>query len=313
MATLLTALTVAFGLPVAAKPAGPLADPNTSTAGWSIDSQSGCALWNPRPQRDESVTWSGVCLNGLATGPGVAQWYESGQIGNRLEGEYRNGRQSGEVTVTYPNGAKYKGTLNEEDGNRDGEGTFIWPNARKYIGEWAHGKRNGNGTMYAADGTVGQSGLWIHGDFIGANAEAGDSVSVSSLLAPGHVEIALFKDRGTFKVPVIINGAIVLDFIVDSGATDVSVPADVAMTLMRTGTLQDGDFLGSQDFILADGSSVPSQTFRIRSLKIGNHVIEDVTAGIGGAKSNLLLGQSFLSKFKAWSIDNRRQALILEW
>jgi hypothetical protein len=80
VATLLAALTIAFGLPAAAKPVGPLADPITHTAGWSIDSQSGCALWNRMPQRDESVTWSGACVNGLASGPGVAQWYKNGQI-----------------------------------------------------------------------------------------------------------------------------------------------------------------------------------------------------------------------------------------
>ena len=114
---LLTALTIAFGLPAAANPAGPLADPNTHTPGWSIDSQSGCALWNPLPKRDESVTWSGACLNGLASGPGVAQWYQNGQVGNRLEGNYRNGMQTGEVSVTYPDGGKYKGTLNDYDGN----------------------------------------------------------------------------------------------------------------------------------------------------------------------------------------------------
>jgi len=167
--------------------------------------------------------------------------------------------------------------------------------------------------MYAADGTVGQSGLWIHDEFVGANTDAATSVGISPSLAAGHVEIALFKDGGTFKVPVLINGALVLDFIVDSGAADVNIPADVAMTLIRTGTLQDSDFLGSENFILADGSTVPSQTFRIRSLKVGDHVIEDVTAQIGSVKSTLLLGQSFLSKFKAWSINNKLQALILEW
>ena len=37
-------------------------------------------------------------------------------------------------------------------------------------------------------------------------------------------------------VPVQINGAITLDFTVDSGAADVSVPADVFSTLARTET-----------------------------------------------------------------------------
>ena len=58
-------------------------------------------------------------------------------------------------------------------------------------------------------------------------------------------------------VPVLINGAITLNFVIDSGATDVSVPADVVMTLIRTGTLQDTDFIGTQTYKLADGSTGP--------------------------------------------------------
>jgi hypothetical protein len=42
-----------------------------------------------------------------------------------------------------------------------------------------------------------------------------------------RIEVALKKQGGIFVVPVQINGAITLDFTVDSGAADVSVPADV--------------------------------------------------------------------------------------
>jgi hypothetical protein len=39
--------------------------------------------------------------------------------------------------------------------------------------------------------------------------------------------VPLKQDGGIFVVPVEINGAITLEFGVDSGATDVSVPLDV--------------------------------------------------------------------------------------
>ena len=54
----------------------------------------------------------------------------------------------------------------------------------------------------------------------------------------------------TFVVPVTINGQITLDFIVDSGAADVNIPADVVMTLIRTGTITDNDFLGKETYRL---------------------------------------------------------------
>jgi tetratricopeptide (TPR) repeat protein len=52
------------------------------------------------------------------------------------------------------------------------------------------------------------------------------------------LSIPMREEGGTYVVPVLINGAITLDFIVDSGAADVSIPADVVSTLVRTGTLK---------------------------------------------------------------------------
>ena len=118
-------------------------------------------------------------------------------------------------------------------------------------------------------------------------------------------------EGGTYVVPVLINNAITLDFVVDSGAADVSIPADVVMTLMRTRTIRESDFLGEKTYVLADGSEVPSQTFRIRSLKIGSTILENVRGSIAPVKGSLLLGQSFLGRFKSWSIDNGNHALLL--
>ena len=56
------------------------------------------------------------------------------------------------------------------------------------------------------------------------------------------------------SVAVTINGQITLKFVVDSGAADVSVPADVVLTLVRTGTLTGDDFLGKRTYTMADGS-----------------------------------------------------------
>ena len=104
---------------------------------------------------------------------------------------------------------------------------------------------------------------------------------------------------GTFAVPVTINNQITLKFVVDSGASDVSIPTDVVSTLVRTGTITDADFLGRQTYKLADGSTVPSQRFQIRSLKVGNRTLENVTAGIAPVAGQLLLGQSFLKRFQS--------------
>jgi clan AA aspartic protease (TIGR02281 family) len=129
--------------------------------------------------------------------------------------------------------------------------------------------------------------------------------------ASGETVVKLVSEGGTFRVPVAINGQLTLNFVVDSGAADVSIPADVVMTLWRTGSIAEDDFLDSRTYRMADGSTIPSQRFRIRSLKVGDNVLENVTGSIAPAAGDLLLGQSFLSRFKSWSIDNQRRALVL--
>jgi predicted aspartyl protease len=127
----------------------------------------------------------------------------------------------------------------------------------------------------------------------------------------GTTIVPMLAEAGTFVVPVRINDQITLKFVIDSGASDVTVPADVVMTLLRTGTISDADFLGTQKYRMADGSTVPSQQFVIRSLKVGDRTLNDVTGSIAPVEGSLLLGQSFLRRFKSWSIDNQREALIL--
>ncbi len=128
---------------------------------------------------------------------------------------------------------------------------------------------------------------------------------------PNSDEVPLKYAGGTYTVPVLINGMIPLDFTVDSGASDVTLPADVVMTLIRTGTITDDDYIGKEKYRLGDGTVVDSERFYLRQLKVGNHVLEHVAASIQKFESGPLLGQSFLSKFDFWALDNRRHVLVL--
>jgi clan AA aspartic protease (TIGR02281 family) len=123
--------------------------------------------------------------------------------------------------------------------------------------------------------------------------------------------IPLIHEHGTLQVPVVINGKVSLNFTIDSGATDVSIPATVVSTLTRNGTVSSQDFLDKRVYKLADGSGVVSQRFRIRSLQVGKLEVRDVIASVADSGGLLLLGQSFLSRLKSWSIDNERQTLLI--
>ena len=106
--------------------------------------------------------------------------------------------------------------------------------------------------------------------------------------------IPLIKKGGVYEIPVEINGVITLNFVLDTGASEVNIPADVALTLHRAGTIRDADFLPGQTYRLADGSLENNSRFVLRHLKIGQRRLDNVAASVGKVSSSLLLGQSFL-------------------
>lgn len=126
------------------------------------------------------------------------------------------------------------------------------------------------------------------------------------------VRVPLVDVGGVFQVPVTINGAISLNFLVDSGAADVSIPIDVFSTLVRAGTITDADITGSSTYVTATGDKTELPTFVIRSLKVGRTTIHNVSGSVAPAQGSLLLGQSFLKRFKSWSMDNTAHELVLQ-
>ena len=170
--------------------------------------------------------------------------------------------------------------------------------------------RNRKQWVYISDQTGRRLG-WVFREFITC-PEAPTSVSQPNVTLTDPASIRMEEQGGVYVVPVRFNDMITLNAIVDSGASDMSVPADIVSTLIRTKTITDQDFLGEQIYVLADGSKVPSQRFRIRTLRVGNITIENVVASIASVKGEILLGQSFLNRFKSWSVDNEQHTLILK-
>lgn len=123
--------------------------------------------------------------------------------------------------------------------------------------------------------------------------------------------IQLKPHAGGYLIAGRVNGAISLDFVLDTGASDVVIPAEAAQALMRAGTLTDRDFIGTATYVLADGSRVRSKRVTLRELRVGDQSVANVTASIAPARSRPLLGQSFLSRFPSWMLDNRRHVLVL--
>jgi len=240
--------------------------------------------------------------DGRPNGQGTRTWPD----GTKYMGQFLDGNMWGQGTLTWPNGDKYVGEFH--GGKMDGTGTFAWANGQKYVGRFSAGAISGQGTMFDADGSV--VSLATASPPV-SPIEKQESSPVEDKESSSAEEVLLKKNGAIFVVPVEINGALTLDFAVDSGASTVTIPINVYNTLLRSGTINDSDMIGQGTVVLADGSKSKLSVFTIRSLKVGDKTINNVIAAVLPFGGQLLLGQSFLARFKSWSLDNTKHVLLL--
>jgi hypothetical protein len=115
-----------------------------------LSDANGCKVYDPSPEPDETVTWSGRCLDGYADGSGVVQWLDGATPGTRVEGTLVRGKWEGQTSVLNRSGGRFEGSYHE--GERSGKGALTWPNGDRYEGDWQHNKRTGGGVLTRANG-----------------------------------------------------------------------------------------------------------------------------------------------------------------
>lgn len=252
--------------------------------------------------------------------------------GERYVGEWRENQRNGQGLHELANLDSYEGEYRNDQ--RHGRGTYTFRDRTRYVGDFQGNQRHGQGSFFSANGRLVQNGIWRDGRFVEPNNLPNPVLAAqgspprpppqnpipAAQRAPTRpptqstsgTRVRLIREAGTFKVPVRINGVLELQFTVDSGAADVTIPSDVVSTLVRTGTIGESDFVGEQTYILADGSRIRSRTFRIRQLQVGDRTITNVLGSVASVNGSLLLGQSFLSRFQRVSFDYGQGVLVLE-
>ena len=239
----------------------------------------------------------------LRTGRGTYTWPD----GRRYTGEFRDDKPNGQGRYTLANGEEYTGTF--RDNRREGRGVYSWPDLRRYDGEFHDDLPNGQGVLTVSGGQK-QIGWFRNGEYAG---EARTSLATlpTPQLTEGAAEIKLHRDGVNFATPVLLNGVVEEQFLVDSGAADVMLPMATFDALLRAGTISQADVSGFETYRMANGSSMKSVTFLIRTMKIGSIVLENVRGSVVEGSASPLLGMSFLGRFRSWTLDNERETLVL--
>lgn len=124
--------------------------------------------------------------------------------------------------------------------------------------------------------------------------------------------LKMTKESGVYKVPIEINGSS-MNFIFDTGASDITISDVEAMFLYKQGKLLKEDVLGSQQYQIADGSIAVGTIINLRTVKLGNRILKNVKASIvHNNEAPLLLGQSALAQFGKVSIDYDKNEISFE-
>jgi clan AA aspartic protease (TIGR02281 family) len=129
---------------------------------------------------------------------------------------------------------------------------------------------------------------------------------------PRTISIPLISKSGVFEIPCKLND-LKLDFVFDTGASDISISKTELNFMLKNNYLSRKDFIGYGTYSYADGSSSRCRIINIKNVEIGSSVLYNVQASVvENQKASLLFGQTALSRYGKFEIDNKTNTLHIQ-
>ena len=130
-----------------------------------------------------------------------------------------------------------------------------------------------------------------------------------TLTAERVVEIPFTKAGGVTKVDCTINN-LPLNFIFDTGASDVTISQVEANFMYKNGYLDARDIVGKKTYQVATGAIAVGTTIILKEIQFGGLILRDVRASVVETQNApLLLGQTVLQRLGKIEIDNTQRLL----
>jgi len=134
--------------------------------------------------------------------------------------------------------------------------------------------------------------------------------SISSLMAQ-NATVTMTKRNGIFYIPCKVNG-LALEFIFDTGASDVTISLTEALFMLKNHYLNDDDILGASSAQLANGDITKTTTIVLKEIDIAGIKLHNINASIvNKLEAPLLLGQTAMSKLGRFQIDPNSGTLTI--
>ena len=123
------------------------------------------------------------------------------------------------------------------------------------------------------------------------------------------VEIPFTKTGGVTKVDCTINN-LPLNFIFDTGASEVTISQVEANFMYKNGYLDSRDIVGKKTYQVATGAIAVGTTIILKQIEFGGLILRDVRASVVETQNApLLLGQTVLQRLGKIEIDNTQRIL----
>ena len=136
-----------------------------------------------------------------------------------------------------------------------------------------------------------------------------DSVS-DTIQTVSEVQMTRMRS-GLYEVPCTIND-LPLKFILDTGASAVTISSVEATFMLKNGYLTESDIKGKHYYSTASGEIREGTIICLREVKIGDAVLRNIEASVTHSQSApLLLGQSVMERFGAITIDTATSMLTI--
>lgn len=123
--------------------------------------------------------------------------------------------------------------------------------------------------------------------------------------------INLKREGGVSMIPCRIN-SLPLNFVFDTGASEVFISLTEARFMLKNGYLQPTDLIGVENYSNANGEIFEGVTINLKSIEIGDIILSDVKASISNSlNAPLLLGQSAILKLGVIQLDLANDQLVI--
>ena len=112
--------------------------------------------------------------------------------------------------------------------------------------------------------------------------------------------------NGLYIVPCEVND-VSMNFIFDTGATNVTISKEQALKLFKNGSIESKDILGESKYKTASGNIGVGTEIILKSIKIKNLELKNIRATIiHSPNAPLLLGQNVLSKLGKITLEENK-------